>query len=312
MSERSIDEDLKWRSVLVDGRRVNYGVAGSGLPVLFIHGWALSHHAYKRALKGLVRLGCQVFAPALPGFGRSAPLTGDVSDLAGYAAWLDAFLEAVGVEEPVFAVGHSFGGGVATKLAHDFPDRVGYLVLINSVGGGTWLQAGNKVRSMAERPLWNWAVRFPWDLLAARGVATAMRAILEDAIPNVVTNPVGVWRVGSLARRTDLTTELAELGARGLPVLVLWGEGDAIIPRASFDALCAAVGSDGTVVPGRHAWLLADPDSFGEVMANSVAVALAARSVVGLPPDGPVAQPSGAVPASPTPAPPLAAARDQR
>jgi hypothetical protein len=58
---------------------------------------------------------------------------------------------------------------------------------------------------------------------------------------------------------------------------VLWGEGDGIIPRASFEALCAAVGSAGKVVPGRHTWLLADPDSFGEVMANSVTVAQTAR-----------------------------------
>jgi hypothetical protein len=32
-------------------------------------------------------------------------------------------------------------------------------------------------------------------------------------------------------------------------------------------------------VPGRHTWLLADPDSFGEVMANSVTVAKAARGI---------------------------------
>ena len=176
-------------------------------------------------------------------------------------------------------MGHSFGGGVATKLAHDFPERVGYLVLINSVGGGTWLQAGNKVRSMAERPLWDWVVHFPCDLLMARGMVATLTAILEDAVPNIVSNPVGVWRVGMLARRADLTADLADLKARRLPVLVLWGEGDGIIPRASFDALCAAVGSAGTVVPGRHSWLLADPDSFGEVMANSVTVARAARAV---------------------------------
>lgn len=182
------------------------------------------------------------------------------------------------MDEPVFAVGHSFGGAVATKLAHDYPDRVGYLVLINSVGGGTWLQAGNKVRSMAERPLWDWAVHFPCDILMRRGVATTLRAILEDAVPNLVSNPVGLWRVGVLARRTDLTADLADLKARLLPVLVLWGEGDGIIPRASFDALCAAVGSAGKVVPGRHSWLLADPDSFGEVLANSVKVARATRA----------------------------------
>jgi pimeloyl-ACP methyl ester carboxylesterase len=145
------EDHLSWESVLVDGRSVNYGTAGSGLPVLFIHGWALGQHAYKRALKRLVRLGCRVYAPALPGFGGSAALPAGACDLGAYAAWLDSFLSAVGVDEPVFVVGHSFGGGVATKLAHDFPDRVGYLVLINSVGGGTWLQAGSKVRSMAER-----------------------------------------------------------------------------------------------------------------------------------------------------------------
>jgi pimeloyl-ACP methyl ester carboxylesterase len=277
MAKPAPEDHLTWKSVEVDGRPVNYGVAGSGLPVLFVHGWALGQHAYKRALKRLVRLGCQVYAPALPGFGGSAPLQPDQCNLAGYAAWLDAFLTEVGVHEPVFAVGHSFGGGVATKLAHDFPDRVGYLVLINSVGGGTWLQAGSKVRSMAERPLWDWAVHFPFDLLMAPGLLTTVRAVVEDAIPNIVRNPLGVWRVGSLARRADLTTDLADLKARQLPVLVLWGEGDGIIPRASFEALCAAVGSAGKVVPGRHTWLLADPDSFGEVMANSVTVAQAAR-----------------------------------
>jgi pimeloyl-ACP methyl ester carboxylesterase len=279
MAKPAPEDHLEWRTVEVDGRRVNYGVAGRGLPVLFLHGWALGQHSYKRALKRLVRLGCQVYAPALPGFGGSTPLPSEDTNIAGYAAWVDAFLDAVGVDEPVFAVGHSFGGGVATKLAHDFPNRVGYLVLINSVGGGTWLLAGNKVRSMAERPIWDWVVHFPSDLLMARGFVAQMRAILEDAVPNLVSNPLGLYRVGMLARRADLTSDLADIKARHLPVLVLWGEGDGIIPRASFEALCAAVGSAGTVVPGRHSWLLADPDSFGEVMANSVKVARAARAV---------------------------------
>jgi surfactin synthase thioesterase subunit len=64
-----------------------------------------------------------------------------------------------------------------------------------------------------------------------------------------------------------------------MPVVVLWGEQDKIIPRASFDALCAAIGSEGEVVAGNHSWLLADPDSFGEVMTNIVSVADLARSL---------------------------------
>src|SRR6202050_5770157 len=100
MAKPEPEDPLAWKTVSVPGRRVNYGVAGSGLPVLFIHGWALGQHAYKRALKRLVRLGCQGYAPALPGFGGAAPLPAADFNIAGYAAWVDAFLEAVGVEEP--------------------------------------------------------------------------------------------------------------------------------------------------------------------------------------------------------------------
>ena len=195
-----------------------------------------------------------------------------------YAAWADGFLDAVGVDEPVLAVGHSFGGAVATKLAHDFPARVGYLVLINSIGGGIWRLAGDKVRSMAERPLWDWAVNFPRDILFTKEVLPTLSAILEDAVPNFVGNPLGVWQVASVARRADLTADLEDLARIKLPVLVLWGEGDMIIPRASFEAICSAAGCTGEIVPGRHSWLLANPEAFGEIMAKSVDAASMARA----------------------------------
>jgi pimeloyl-ACP methyl ester carboxylesterase len=245
--------------------------------VLFLHGWALGQHAYKRALKRLVHLGCQVYAPAMPGFGGTANLPRDQLDLAGYAAWVARFLEAVEVQEPVFVVGHSFGGAVATQLAHDFPDDVSYLALVSSIGGPDWRRSETRVHSLAERPLWDWGLHFPFDIISMRGIFTLVPTLLEDALPNLIGNPLGLWRASTLARRVDLTQQLAALKARGLPVVVLWGDGDTIIPRASFDALCAAVGSTGEVVAGRHSWLLADPDAFGEVMANSIRAARASR-----------------------------------
>jgi len=272
-------DHLVWRRAIVGGQAALYGVAGEGLPVLFLHGWALGQHAYKRALKRLVQLGCEVFAPALPGFGGTHDLASRELSFAGYAAWVAEFLDAVGVNEPVFAVGHSFGGGVAIKLANEFPDKVRYLVLVNSVGGSTWSSAGTRVRSMAERPLWDWGLHFQEDLWPLRQLTRVLPVILEDAIPNLVRNPLALWNVANLARRADLTVELEELKRRKLPVVVLWGDKDTIIPRASFDALCAAIGSDGEVVAGYHSWLLADPDAFGEVMTNAVAVAQLARTL---------------------------------
>ena len=277
-AETTPREHLVWKRTSVDGRPAVYGEAGSGVPLLFLHGWGLAHHAYRRALSRLAAMGCHVFAPALPGFGGTADLHGTQFSFAGYASWVDRFLEAVEVDEPAFVMGHSFGGGVAIKLAHDHPDRVRTLVLVNSVGGATW-RDGQKVRSMAERPLWDWGIHFPRDVLPWQQATRVLPVIFEDVVGNALRNPRGLWKVGNLARRADLTPELEELRRRELPVVVLWGEQDKIIPRASFDALCAAIGAEGEVVSGNHSWLLADPDAFGEVMTNILPVARLAKEL---------------------------------
>src|SRR5438552_3120367 len=89
------DHRLVWKRTTVEGRLALYGEAGEGLPVVFLHGWGLGQHAYRRPLKRLVQLGCHVWAPALPGFGGTADLPGDDFSLAGYATWLDEFLRVV-------------------------------------------------------------------------------------------------------------------------------------------------------------------------------------------------------------------------
>lgn len=273
----AVSDHLVWSKTEVDGRPALYGAAGEGLPVLFLHGWGLGQHAYKRALKRLVQLGCRVYAPALPGFGGTPDLPGEEFSLVGYARWTAAFLDAVGVDGPVFLAGHSFGGGVAIQLAHDHPERVRTLVLMNSIGGSAWARRGGAIRSMAQRPLWDWGIHFPRDLLPKGQLTKVLPVIIEDALPNLIRNPRAMWRVAHLARSADLTEELEELKRRKLPVVVLWGDQDQIIPKASFQALCVAIGAEGEVVEGNHSWLLADPDAFGEVMTNVVGVADLAR-----------------------------------
>lgn len=270
------DDHLVWRSTVVDGREAFYGAAGDGLAVVLLHGWALDHHAYRRALKRLVNLGCRVIAPALPGFGGTPNLPGSPT-FGGYADWVAHFLDAAGVEEPAFVVGHSFGGGVAIKLAHDHPERVRTLVLVNSVGGTTW-SIGNLARMATSKPPWTW-FRAPRDILPLSYMSRVVPIIVEDAVPNLVRNPLGVLNVLNLLRRADLLSELQELKRRQLPVVVLWGDHDTVIPQASFAALCRAIGSEGEVVEGRHSWLLADPDAFGSILTNSIAVAQLARQM---------------------------------
>lgn len=279
MSGRKVEQLLAWRRVDVEERAVSYGVGGDGPTVVFLHGWGLSGRTYRRALKRLLAQGMRVYAPAFPGCGGSAPFAEAPADMERYAVWVDAFCAAVELREPVVLMGHSFGGGVAIQTAHDFPERVRGLVLINSIGGSAWRRSESAVRSMAQRPLWDWGLHFSADVLPIRQVRRVLPVILDAAIPNVVRNPRAFWQAAAVARNADLTDELEDLKRRRIPVVVLWGERDELVTRASNDALCAALGDPLAItVEGSHAWMLADPDRFGEVITNVLPVALEAQA----------------------------------
>jgi len=265
-----------WQKVTAGGRTYLYGVAGEGLPLLFLHGWGLGYRAYRRSLQRLADRGARVIAPALPGFGGNPALPATELSFAGYAAWVGEFLDAVDVAEPVAVVGHSFGGGVGIRFASEHPDRVRSLVLVNSVGGSAWDHHGSALRSLAERPIWDWGIHLPLDLLPVRQLTRVVPVILEDMVPNMMRDPLSLWRVSGLARRADLTAELEALRDAGLPIVVLWGRADRVLPRASMESLCAAAGIDPeqvVTVAGKHTWILADPRTFGEVMTNIAALA---------------------------------------
>lgn len=266
------------RRTFVHDRPASYGLAGEGLPVLLLHGWALGQHTYRDVIGAIAEQGCQVIAPALPGFGGSAELPGDEFSLRGYAQWLADLLETIGLEEPAVVVGHSFGGGVSVRFAHDHRARVRALVLVNSIGGSSW-KRGRTLRSITERPLWDWGLHFPGDVWPLRQATRVLPVLAEDLVPNLLRNPRAIVKVANLARRADLRDELEALRDSGLPISIIWGRRDGIIPRESFEALCVASGVEGTVVDGSHSWLLADPAHFGEIITNDVNVAKAARDL---------------------------------
>ena len=266
------------RRTFVQGRTASYSVAGEGLPVVLLHGWALGQHTYRGVSETIAAQGCQVIAPAMPGFGGTADLPGDSFSLRGYAQWVADLLDTLQIEEPAVMLGHSFGGGVAVRFAHDFRSRVRSLVLVNSIGGSSW-RRGRSLRSIADRPLWDWGLHFPGDVWPIRQATRVLPVVVEDFLPNLLRNPRAIVKVANLARRADLRLELETLRDNGLPISIIWGTRDGIIPRESFEALCIASGVQGTVVEGSHSWLLADPQKFGEVITNDVRVAQAARDL---------------------------------
>lgn len=276
---RHPDARLRWHRTTLDGRLAVYGEAGDGPPVVFLHGWGLSARSYAQALPLIAAGGARVIAPALPGFGRSDALPGEYT-FEKLANWVDELLEHVGVEEPAALIGHSFGGAVATATAWHHEDRARSLTLVNSVGGSVWRTGRRGEQLLADRPLWDWGLRLPGEF-GRRDYRKVLPVVLRDLVGNALMNPGAVRRAADLARTADLREELATLAERGLPVSILWGSEDNVVPEATFLAMCEALGAPGDIIEDAgHSWLLADPEGFGELVTNSLAAqrTLAERS----------------------------------
>ncbi len=262
-------ERLVWCKDTLAGGITQHGIGGTGRPVLFLHGWGLSARTYEPALRRLLAAGRRVYAPSLPGFGGTAPLVQDDLSLASYAEWVTDYVRGADIATPIDVVGHSFGGGVGIRLAHDVPDLVGRLILVNAIGGSAWRDGRGVVRPMAERPLWDWGFQLRNEVRPSRRAALAMPRIVREAVPNLARNPGVVWRVASMARAADLATELATLRRRRLPITVTWSDRDTVIPFSSFAALRAALGDPHSViVSGGHGWLIDDARLFGQTLPD--------------------------------------------
>ena len=268
-TERRVDE-FGWDTVEVGGHRVKYAACGAGPAALFLHGWGLRPNAYRRTIQAMARAGCRVYAPALPGFGGTRELEAEQRTFAGYAVWVGRFLDAVGEDAAAVVAGHSFGGGVATAFTYEEPWRVSALLLANAIGSPTWALFPNEVRTMVERPFWDWGRHFSTDLLNSPGRLRLLPMLLEDFIPNLVSNPLGMFRAGEFIRRADLVREVRAIARWGIPVTVAWSDRDRLVPRSAFDELRRAAGVDGVVVDGAHTWLIADPAGFGELAISAL------------------------------------------
>ncbi len=141
---------LIWPAVLhrqlptADGE-IHYVEAGTGEPVLLIHG---GHGAWVHWIANIDALAQhrRVLALDLPGFGHSYD-PGRRLDLSGYGAVVGSFIAALGLCN-VALVGFSFGALVATTIASNQPDTVKSLMLINPAGLG---ERSPEARAIPER-----------------------------------------------------------------------------------------------------------------------------------------------------------------
>jgi pimeloyl-ACP methyl ester carboxylesterase len=248
--------DVTWNALPVHGHAVSYAEAGAhhgGPVVVLVHGIASRASQWEQVM---ARLGdhVHVIAPDLLGHGQSAKPRGDYS-LGAHACGIRDLLAALG-HDRVSLVGHSLGGGVAMQFAYQFPERVERLALVCSGGLGREvsvflraatlpgaelvlpLLAGSYVRSAAAT-LGGWLdkarVRLPAGLqeclvgFGSLGDRGTREAFVHTA--RSVLDPAG--------QRVDARDRLYL--AADMPLFVVWGRKDAIIPVAHGEALAASV-----------------------------------------------------------------------
>ena len=140
----ALTPELQPWEVELHGHRVIYRIAGSGPPVVLIHGMVnSSRHWESVALRLADRY--TVIAPDLIGHGDSATPRGDYS-LGAHAAVIRDLLATLGIERATI-VGHSLGGGIAMIFFYQFPQRTERMVLVSS--GGLGRQVSPLLRSAA-------------------------------------------------------------------------------------------------------------------------------------------------------------------
>ena len=121
---------MKGQLIETAGLRIHYLQAGTGSPVVFLHGFPETSYSWRHQLAGLAEQHA-LFAPDSRGFGLTDK-PGSRVTRAVLAQDVIEFLDALGLEQ-VALVGHDWGGIIAFKVAIDYPDRVSRLALLDTL-----------------------------------------------------------------------------------------------------------------------------------------------------------------------------------
>jgi pimeloyl-ACP methyl ester carboxylesterase len=235
------DEFDEWQ-IELHGRRVIYRIAGSGPPIVLIHGMLNSSSHWRSVALSLADR-YTVIAPDLIGHGDSAAPRGDYS-LGAHAASIRDLLSAIGIDRATI-VGHSLGGGVAMQFFYQFPQRVERLVLVSSGGLGrevspllrtAALPGMAALLALTIHPRLVGALWRAGDRLRTRRVSIGvyLQAIARALRPLENAEAQGAFLhtlrsvIDVHGQRVAATDRLYLL--ESMPTLIVWGERDNTIP----------------------------------------------------------------------------------
>lgn len=269
-------------SLSIDGSRIRYRVTGSGETVLLLHGVGRSLEDWNEQhdlLSGRFR----VLSLDLPGFAFSE-LSQRPATLSGIAAMLPAVLDELKIAGPVHVVGNSLGGAVAMTFAVQYPGRSASLVLVSSAGFGREVSLALRLLAIAPTGLSRLRAtrigsrRVTRALFHDRRFATADRvdrALALGRQPGHSDTLLEVIRSLGSFRGVDEGWRLlllARLRALQIPILVLWGARDRVLPASHLENAAELLpGSDTHLFPATgHLPMIERAGEFARLVATFI------------------------------------------
>jgi len=215
---------------------------GTGALVIFLHGANDQAGTWVRVL-GSVTGTHEVVLVDLAGHGDSAPVDGPLG-MSDLRDGLDAVMAAVSAGAPATLVGNSLGGYLALVYATRHPKRISHVVLVNGAavrGDGSEAQVSLLPRTRDE---------------ARRALAATMSPsspgvpafVLDDLVRRAPSSPLARLMRSPSAGESELEDRLPEVH---VPVTLIWGEDDQVLPIAYARRVAAALPS-AKVVPLPH------------------------------------------------------------
>jgi 4,5:9,10-diseco-3-hydroxy-5,9,17-trioxoandrosta-1(10),2-diene-4-oate hydrolase len=244
---------------VVNGAKVHYQRAGSGRPLLLLHGLVGSAKNWRQNISFLSR-DSSVYAVDLCNMGESERVPGLNAGLEATADRLAAYMDAVGLEEADIA-GHSHGGAVAIMFAARYPNRVRRLILF--APANPFCDLGNQLIRFYTSPLGIWFARMI-PFLPTGLKSTALSRMYGDPsrishgaldgyvdglhVPGTIDHVLQIIK-GWFEDMKILRSALARIPAK--PTLLIWGDRDRAVGLRSAQELMQKLPQSSLIVlPG--------------------------------------------------------------
>jgi len=264
---------VTWKSVEIYGQKIQYQEAGSGEPVILLHGLGGDSTNWAMTIPALAPH-YHIYAPDQIGFGRSEK-PGMNYRVATLVEFLDQFYQKLGISRATL-VGNSLGGWTAASFTLIHPEKVNKLVLVDAAGYSSQRWRGPEFNSFLYSALNPSTTADLKRLFEAVFYSKAMHSqefiaiAFTQKLKRGDSQTINAF-IDSFLRGEDFIDE--KVKSIKAPTLVVWGQNDGLTPLAVGEAFAQDIAGAQKVVIDKcgHVPQMEKPSEFNATLLKFLA-----------------------------------------